>query len=304
MRYRLIAIAPLLLTILAGCGEGYRVVPARLNIVDVTPESFPGAATTVHDFLLKEGFEDLGKYREMIDLIRQDNAMPPNVKREQLVRLDREYTYLNRCHHLRVVLSNYADGVPPEISLGYTPTSARFIDLAIYDERPGGFGSYGLAFYGRLVSALKQRYHASLREIQSPPPTNETEYRRITAKNTIASIIAWSLAFVLPLLVTGSASRYVLQKLRVSANLKRLMFAVINAWLVAPLPFLAAFILVIPLPNLFAFPWTSADYYSRLASFAAVSFPVTLLLCAAISTLLFREKVEGEPRDDREPASS
>jgi len=45
MRYRLIGIAPLLLTILAGCGEGYRIVPARLNIV-VVPESFPGAATT------------------------------------------------------------------------------------------------------------------------------------------------------------------------------------------------------------------------------------------------------------------
>jgi hypothetical protein len=34
------------------------------------------------------------------------------------------------------------------------------------------------------------------------------------------------------------------KSLRVSANLKRLIFAVINAWLVAPLPFPAAFILV------------------------------------------------------------
>lgn len=295
MRYRLIAVVPLLLSILAGCGEGYRIAPARLNIVDVAPESFPGAATTVHDFLLKEGFEDLGKYEEMIALIHQDNAMPPKVKREQLVRLEREYTYLNRRRHLRVVLSNYADGVPPEISLGYTPASGRFIELAIYDERPGGFGSYGLAFYGRLMSALKQRYGVSLREIQSPPPTNEREYRRITVENTIASIVAWSLAFGLPFLITGSVSRYLLQKLRVPASLKRLIFVVINAWLVAPLPFPAAFILVIPLPNLFAFPWTSTDYYSRVASFAAVSFPTTLLLCAAASLFLFRPKVEAEP---------
>jgi hypothetical protein len=86
-------------------------VPARLNIVDVAPESFADAATTVHDFLAREGFEDLGKYEAMIALIRQDNAMPPSVKREQLVRLDREYTYLNRRHHLRVVLSNYTNGV-------------------------------------------------------------------------------------------------------------------------------------------------------------------------------------------------
>lgn len=80
-------------------------------------------------------------------------------------------------------------------------------------------------------------------------------------------------------------------------NLKRLIFAVVNAWLVAPLPFPAAFILVIPLPNLFAFPWTSTDYYSRVASFAAVSFPLTLLLCAVVSLFLFRAKVEAERTD-------
>jgi hypothetical protein len=294
MRYRLIAIASLLLTILAGCGESYRIVPARMNIVDVAPESFPAAATTAHDFLVREGFEDLGKYEDMIALIRQDNAMPPSVKREQLVRLDREYTYLNRHHHLRVVLSNYADGVPPQISLSYTPMSGHFIELVIYDERPGGFGPYGLAFYDRLVYALRQRYGASLREIQIPPPTNETEYRRITTENSIAGIVAWSLAFALPFLVTGSLSGYVLQKLKIAANLKRLIFVAINAWLAAPLPFPAAFILVIPLPNLFAFPWTSTDYYSRVASFAAVSFPVTFLLCAVASVFLFRAKVEAE----------
>ena len=41
MPRRLIVIAPLLLTLLAACGEGYRLVPARLNIDDVAPKSFP-----------------------------------------------------------------------------------------------------------------------------------------------------------------------------------------------------------------------------------------------------------------------
>jgi hypothetical protein len=284
MRYRLIAIVPLLVTALAGCGEGYRIDPARLNIIDVTPESLPDITTTLRDFLVREGFEDLGKYEEMIALIREDKATPVSVKRKELIRLEREYTYLNRHHHLRVVLSNYADGVPPEMSLRYTPVSKYFIELAIYDERPGGFGPYG----------LKQRYGASLREIEAPPPTNETEYRRITTENTIAGTVAWSLAFALPFLVTGSVSRYAIQKLKISTNLKRLIFVVFNAWLVAPLPFPAAFILIIPLPNLFAFPWTSTDYYSRVASFAAVSFPVTFFLCAAASFLLFRGEVDTE----------
>lgn len=294
MRWRFAAMIPLLLTTLASCGEGYRIVPARLNILGVTPESFTDAATTLRDILVREGFEDLGKYKDMIALVNQDNAMPPSVKRQQLVRLDREYTYLNERHHLRVVLSNYADGVPPEIRLDYARISDHFIELAVYDERPGGVGQYGLGFYDRLVAALKQKYGASVRVVESPPPTNEGEYRRITTENTIAAIIAWFMAFALPLLVTGSLSRYLLQKLSISTGLTRAIFVMTNTWLVTPLPFPAASILVIPLPNLLAFPWTSADYYLRVASFAAVSFPVTLSLCAIVSLFLFRAKVEAE----------
>jgi len=152
------------------------------------------------------------------------------------------------------------------------------------------------------VSALKQRYGASLCEIQTPPPINEAEHRRITTKNTIASIIAWSVAFALPLLVTGSLSRYATQKLRTSTYFKRLMSAVINAWLVAPLPLPAAFMLVIPLPNLHALPSISADYYSRIASLAAVSFPVTFLVCAGTSLLLLSE--ETVPRAYRSSSVS
>lgn len=290
MPRRLIAIAPLLLTLLAGCGEGYRLVPARLNIDGVTSRSLPAATTTVHDFLIGEGFEDLGKYEEMIVLIRQDNSMLLNAKRDQLDRLEREYTYLNRRHHLRVVLTDYTDGVPTDLSLDYTPACDHFVEVAVYDERPGGFGPYGLAFYRRLVSALGQKYGTSLRQIQYPPPTDVKEYNRITAKNTAAAVIAWSLALALPLLITGSVSCYALRKLRISANLKRLIFSVINAWLVAPLPCPAAFILVIPLPNLFAFPWTSTDYYACVTPFAALSFPVTFLLCAVVSLFPFRAK--------------
>ena len=288
--WRSIAIASLLLTTLAACAEGYRLVPARLNIGNVASKSFPLAATIVHDLLASEGFDDLGKAEETIALIRRDNAMPSSARRELLVRLEREYTYLNRRHDLRVVLSDYTDGIPAGLSLGYTPTSDHFVELAIYDERPGGFGTYGLSFYRRLVSALTQRYGASLHEIARPPPTDEREYRRITAQNTIAALVAWSLALVVPFLITGSLSRRILRRLEISATLKRVIFSVVNTWLVAPLPFPAAFILVIPLPNLFAFPWASAEYYTRVWPFAALSFPVTLLLCTLVSLFLFTKR--------------
>jgi len=69
-----------------------------------------------------------------------------------------------------------------EMSLSYTPTSDHFIELAIYDERPGGFGPYGLAFYNRVVSALQAAVWCLAARNSIPTADNETEYRRITAE--------------------------------------------------------------------------------------------------------------------------
>jgi len=180
--------------------------------------------------------------------------------------------------------------VPGEISLGFSPPSDHFVELEIFDERPGGFGPYGLAFYGRVVSALRGKYGTVLRVLSPPPPTNEAEYQRITWHNDITSAFWLAFAFTLPFLITGFVSYRLLKRVRTSRLLKRVTFSLLNAWLVAPLPFPAASILVIPAPNLLAFPWTNIDYYSRVKGFAAVSFPLTLLICAITSIFLFRAK--------------
>lgn len=289
-----LAALPLVAT-LASCGVGYEIIPARLNIENVQADSLSAVTTAVGGFLVEEGFEDLGKYREMISLIESDTSMPEKLRREQLARLERERTYLNERHHLRVVMSDYSAGVPPDMRLNYRPLSDHFVQIDVSDERPGGFGSYGLSFYARFVSQLKQRYGDSVRVVAGPPPTNEAEYRRITTANTIAAALGWSLAFVLPLLITGAVSYYVLRGLRIPRLLKQIIFVAVNAWLDAPLPFPAAFIFVMPAPNLFAFPWTSMDYYSRVSSYAVLSFPIALLLCAVISVFLFRTEGHGEP---------
>jgi hypothetical protein len=287
---------------LSGCGEGYELVPARLNIVDVPEDSFSPVVKTIHDALTSEGFEDLGKYEDMIALISHADDMPQKIKQEQLERLQRERTYLNRSRHLRIVLTNYTDGVPPEISLGYARLSDHFVELDVYDDRPGGFGPYGLAFYNRFLFALRQGYGRSVRVVEPPPPTNEAVYRRITTENTIAAIFGWCIAFVLPFLVTGTLSRYLLQKLKIATNLKRVIFTLINTWLVTPLPFPMAFIYIMVAPNLFAFPWTTIDYYSRVTAYAAVSFPVTLTLCAIASVFLLRDKRDAEVPRNEAPA--
>src|ERR1700733_10059414 len=287
-RYPLPLVA-LAMTVLGGCGEGYRIDPACLNVTDITDDSKQQLLAPVSRFLKGEGFEDLGKYEEMIALIRQDHAMPAAAKQEELARLNRERTFLSDPHHLRIVWADYSNAAPADYRLlRYKPSSDHFIELNIYEERPGGFSSDGIQFYERFLSTLQKQFGASVIVVKDPPPTDEAEYRRITRVNTIGGIVGWLIAALLGLLFTGSLSGYLLKQFKISTMARRLIFIVVNTWLVAPLPFQGGYIFVVPGPNLIAFPWTDWDYYSKVASYAHVSLPCALVLCALVSMLLFR----------------
>ncbi|HWY96596.1 MAG TPA: hypothetical protein VNX69_15470 [Steroidobacteraceae bacterium] len=281
--------AALAMTVLGGCGEGYRIDPACLNVTNITDESKQQLLASVSRFLKSEGFEDLGKYEEMIALIGQDHAMPASAKQEELARLNRERTFLSDPHHLRIVWADYSNAALIDYRLlRYKPSSDHFIELNIYEERPGGFSSDGIRFYERFLSALQKQFGASVVVVKTPPPTNEAEYRRITLANEMGAIVGWAIAALVGLLLTGFLSAYLLNRLKISTMARRLIFVVVNTWLVAPLPFPGGYIFVFPGPNLIAFPWIDWDFYSKVASYARVSFPCTLVLCALISVFFFR----------------
>jgi hypothetical protein len=121
-----------------------------------------------------------------------------------------------------------------------------------------------------------------------PPATNDREYWRISITNFIVVVVNWLAVFGVSLAITGSLSVYIIKKASIRVSIKRGIFVLINTWLVAPLPFPAATILVIVLPNVLAFPWTSLDYYQRVIDVAVVSFPIALILCTLISFRAFR----------------
>jgi hypothetical protein len=286
--YRLVLVA-FAMTVLGGCGEGYRIDPACLNVTNVTDGSKKQLLASVSRFLKSEGFEDLGNYEEMIALIQQDHAMPASARQEELARLNRERTFLSDPHNLRIVWADYSNAAPVDYRLlRYKPSSDHFIELNIYEERPGGFSSDGIRFYERFLSTLQKQFGASVVVVKTPPPTNEAEYRRITLVNEIGAVVGWIIAALVGLLLTGLLSVYLLNRLKLSTMARRFIFALVNTWLVAPLPFPGGYIFVFPGPNLIAFPWTDWDFYSRVASYARVSFLCALVLCALISLLLFR----------------
>ena len=274
---------------LGSCGEGYQVKPAILNVIVAPEQSREQMENVVSSVLKSEGFDDLGRYDEMIALIRQDHAMPASARQEELARLNRERTFLSDPHHLRIVRADYSNAALIDYRLlRYKPSSDHFIELKIYEERPGGFSSDGIRFYERFLSALQKQFGASVVVVKTPPPTNEAEYRRITLANEMGAIVGWAIAALVGLLLTGLLSVYLLNRLKISTMARRLAFVLVNTWLVAPLPFPGGYIFVFPGPNLIAFPWTDWDFYSKVMSYARVSFPCALVLCALISALLFR----------------
>lgn len=285
----------ILAALLVSCGDGYAVPSACLNIADLAEGEFPRLLASVHDTLASQGFEDLGTDNKTIALLRQGH--PGHSKSEEsAARLfERRHTFLNSARHLRVVVTDFTNGIPEDLNFSYKPTSTRFAEIQIFDERPGGFGPDGLDLYGHFLSSLRERYGATLQVVLEPPPTDDAAYRRVTIKNDILAGIDWLIAFILPFLITAPLTRFVLQKFSAGKTIKRVIFVIFNTWLVTPLPFPAASILVIPLPNLCAFPWITADdydYYSQIAPFAAISLPVVFGLCALVSLFLFREKTQ------------
>jgi hypothetical protein len=280
----------LTLTALGGCGEGYVLKPAILNVTAITGQSNEQLLTVVSGFLKKEGFEDFGRYDAMISLIQHDE-MPDSVRTEELARLNRERTFLNDPSHLRIIWADYSSGEVAERAIRYSPSSSHFIEISIFEERPGGFSAFGHRFYGRFLAALQQQYGTSVVVVQEPPPTDEAEYRRITVNHVIMGTIDWLIVFSLTFLLTGFLSYRLLRKRTFTRMMKQFIFVAVNSWLVAPMPFQGGFIFVFLGPNLIAFPWMDTQYYRHFASFAAVSFPSAILLCGLVSLFLFK----GDP---------
>jgi hypothetical protein len=286
---------------LNGCGEGYVVNPAQLNVNVTAGRSEDQILAVLSGYLGREGFEYLGKYQDMISLI-QHGSMPAKVKQQELARLNRERTFLNRPRQLRIILADYSNGDYSELEIKYKPPFDHFVEICVFEERPGGFSSDGFLFYDRLLSALQKQFGSDIVVVTKPPPTNDAEYRRITYVNTQASILGWLIAAFLPLAFTGTISVRLLRKRAISAGAKRLSFVLVNTWLVTPLPFQGGYIFEFPGPNLLAFPWADLDYYRRVRSFAAMSFPCALLLCVVVSLFLFKANRASTGVDAHVPA--
>ncbi len=281
-----LCIALLLPIMLSACGEGYVLEPGRICLNVDGQASRDRVFEEVSRLLKGEGFEDLGSDDEMIDLIK-GGSMTADLKDERITRLRREYTYLNDKRGLRVVVTDYSGTDLTTVQLPYRAPFKSFLELAVYESRPGGFSPDGHVFFRKILTNLQTTLPSDVAIISEPPPTDEAEYRRISSINRVSAILSWCVALSLSLLLIGFPTYLVTKKLPVSLATKRVLFTLLCAWLVTPVPLPAA-LTVIPGPNIFLFPWIDVNYYKQWGWFVPGSLVVTLIMCAAIAILGFR----------------
>ena len=293
---RLVVVTVTICLGLSGCGVGYRIDPAILLLSDTDGLSLSELRGAAGQFLEGQGFEDFGRDEEMIALLERAQASGATTN-SIAARLSSQYTYLNSKRNLRVIITDFTNPIDGQPNFAYSPPVGPFFEISVFEERPGGFSAAGNQFLATLQQDLEQTLAIPAIVAIPPPETNDAEYWRVTVTNIIGGILNWLLVFGISVATTGALSSAALKRIRIGTNAKRSVFVLVNTWLATPLPFPAATILVIFLPNLFAMPWTDADYYQRVQDVAFVSFPVAFALCILISLKKFRQ-----PKHERDAA--
>lgn len=268
-----------------GCAS-YIIEPGRLLLADVEDVSISEVRAVVGPFLEAEGFADLGLDEEMMRLVGVSATEPESVSSFRAYLL-REYTYLNERRNLRVVVTDYTDPQLERPTFQYSAPEDAFFEIAIYEDRPGGFSRSAHEFFYEFARELSESLPVSFSIATEPPETRADEYWIITIAGIFGGALYWLIVFGVSAAIIGSLFFVVLSRIPITVGVKRSLFVLGNTWLATPLPFPAASILVILLPHAFAFPWNRMDYYDRVLDVALISFPITLALSIAVSLKLF-----------------
>ena len=285
--------------VLTGCGESYSVPRATFHIDLKNANDTKVLAQQINEFLLSEGFTDLGIYEEMIDLLSHSGAREEYNMKEiydnQIQRIRLERNYVNKSRKIDVQITDYSD---PELKKRYVnyPTSESAIseqpslEVNIHNMRPGGFSTDALQFYDKFTSHINSKYDGDINIIFSPPKSDQKEFYRISTKNLIGRIFNWLVVFSLSIAIFGLIIIKLLKLTKLRIFQKRAIFSICGSLLSTPLPFPVATILTALLPSVFAISAIGTDYFSRIADEGITSFIISFSLCVLLSVILIKKK--------------
>lgn len=279
--------------VLAACGVSYHLEPARLTVPGGELTSREAVLGALSPLLHEQGFEDLGTDEQMISLLRRTRDSDDRL----LLELQNCYTYLHRARDLRVEVIDFTVPGMRTSALPYDPPPYPYFELRIYEGRPGGFSAEGHVFVSLLQDELGRTLKEPVAMVSPPPASDPRTYWVITIVNAVATALWWTIVFLVAISLCAVLARIALSRAPMSRAAKRGIFVLAGTWLAAPLPFPAASILVVMLPNVLAFPWTDIEYYQRVGTVAALSFPIAFLLCTQIAVWVFPKTPDSTGRD-------
>lgn len=288
-----------LMFVLAACGVSYHLEPARLTVSGSELTSREAMLDALSPLLREQGFEDLGTDEQMISLLRRTRGSDERL----LFELQNRYTYLHGARDLRVEVIDFTVPGMRTSALPYDPPPGPYFELSIYEGRPSGFSAEGHAFVSLLQDELGRTLGEPVAMVTPPPASNSRAYWVTTIVNAATTVVWWTVVFLVTIFLCAVLARIALRRAPISRAAKRGIFLLAGTWLAAPLPFPAASILVVMLPNIFAFPWTNIEYYQRVGTVAALSFPIAFLLCTQIAVWVFPGTPGSTSREHRGRAS-
>jgi len=286
----------LLSLMLISCGISYRVPQATLHIDVADGKQFNILQDSISDFLIKQGFTDLGKDEEMLELLERsstrnqggDIAKLNAVLVDQIDQIHRTRRFSSEQLEADVVIIDYSDPAVKKRFVDYSDSESEIsgspaLELHITNYRPGGFSAEVQKFYKDIRSFISSNHNNTVNTVHSPPATNQHEFYKVSAINLLASALWWSIVYAISIGIFGSIIIKILQRTKLAVPTKRAIFALSGTLSATPLPFPAASIAVVKLPSLLALPEIGSDYFLRIKTFAIPSFIVSAALCLLVS---------------------
>ena len=227
-----------LLFLTAGCGEGYWTPRAVLWVEFTSIPEMRAAAIAIEDAFVARGFRATHPRPPFVDPAGSEQFDYWQRTRIQFWQRRETTPFQNR--DMSLSLTPY-----PDADLrycGFGPCGREpdwphypFIEIAITDERPGGFSADGMVVYGEILSLL-ERLGGKVVVAVKPPPADEAKHDRVVTNNAITGIVWWFIAWAIYAVVIVWTCVGILRVYGFGAWSRRMAVVVLGVACATPLP--------------------------------------------------------------------
>ena len=276
--------------VVIGCGEGYHVPSATTRLEYGSTAQMEAGATAIVQKLAELGFEsapgDAALSEDMREAVGSEIAL--RLSRTTEFSRHRGSTLGGDREDIHASLTT----IPGELDASAKSTGDA-LEVTVSDLRPGGFSPGGLRVHAELAALLREQ-DARLTVVSSPA-VDEREHDRISLVNTIASVVWWTVAWIVFMAIIGSLSDWAMRRSGVTRPWRQAVLVLIGLLIVTPMPQQAS-IFSILMPGIFlltgGFEYITFVYHNDNAQFLG-AYAASLMLSVLVALYFIRGRDGG-----------